>query len=122
MFGRVRPLHDLVHPQVSSIARNDGLLAVPRSGQIVFTEVVESFLREISFDAGYACLIHLRQYRGADVVMDPDRSYGHPIFDRAGVEVENVLGRIRAGEPLEVTAKDFGLRVPELRAALAVSA
>ena len=97
-------------------------LVVPRSGQIVFAEVVESFLREISFDAGYAGLIHLRQYKGADVVMDPDRSYGHPIFDRAGVEVENVLGRIRAGEPLEVTAEDFGLQVPELRAALAVSA
>lgn len=97
-------------------------LVVPRSGQIVFTEVVESFLREISFEAGYAGRIHLPRYRGADVVIDPDRAYGHPIFNRAGVEVENVLGRIRAGEPIEVTAKDFGLKVPELRAALAVSA
>jgi uncharacterized protein (DUF433 family) len=97
-------------------------LVVPRSGQYVFTEVVESFLREITFDAGYAGLIRLSQYRGADVVVDPTRGYGHPIFDRAGVEVENVVGRVRAGEPIEVTAKDFGLRVPELRAALALSA
>lgn len=97
-------------------------LVVPRSGQIVFTEVVESFLREITFNAGYAGLIHLRQYKGADVVIDPSRGYGHPIFDHAGVEVENVLGRIRAGEDVEVTARDFGLEVPDLRAALAVSA
>lgn len=97
-------------------------LVVPRSGQYVFNEVVESFLREITFDKGYAGLIRLRQYQGADVVLDPNRASGHPIFDRAGVEVENVLGRVRAGEPIEVTAKDFGLPVSELRAALALSA
>jgi uncharacterized protein (DUF433 family) len=98
------------------------LLVVPRSGQVVFTEVVEGFLRSINFDAGYAGQIHLRRYQGVDVVMDPQRSYGHPIFERAGVEVENVLGRLRAGEPVEVTARDFGLEVPELHAALAATA
>lgn len=98
------------------------LLVVPRSGQVVFTEVVEGFLRSINFDQGYAGRIHLRQYEGVDVVMDPQRGYGHPIFERAGVEVENVLGRVKAGEPIEVTARDFGLEVPELRAALAATA
>lgn len=97
-------------------------LVVPRSGKYVFNEVVERYLREVSFDEGFAGLIRLSQHEGADVVMDPSRGYGHPIFDRAGVEVENVLDRVRAGEPIEVTAKDFGLRVPELRAALALSA
>lgn len=97
-------------------------LVVPRSGQIVFTEVVESFLRDITFDDGFAGRIHLRKYSGADVVMDPLRGYGHPIFDRVGVEVENVISRVRAGEPIAVTARDFGLEEREVRAALAVGA
>lgn len=99
-------------------------LVVPRSGQRVFTRVVEQYLKEVQFDGGYASLIHLPRYRDAalDVVLDPSRAGGHPIFARAGVEVENVLGRIRAGEDPEETARDFDIPSDDLRTALALSA
>lgn len=101
-----------------------GQLVVPRSGQRVFTRAVEQYLKEVQFDRGYANLIHLPRFRdaGLDVVLDPRRAGGHPVFDRVGVEVDNVLGRIRAGDDLEVTARDFGVSADEVRTALALGA
>jgi uncharacterized protein (DUF433 family) len=97
-------------------------LLVPRSGQYVFNEVVAQYLKRIAFSDGYARLIRLENYGEAEVVLDPDRGYGHPIFAKAGVTVDNVLGAIRAGDSLEDTAEDYGLPVAELRDALSLSA
>lgn len=98
-------------------------LVVPRSGQHVFTEVVQDYLRTISFDPdGFAASIHPRRYADLAVVMDPRRSRGRPIFEQVGVSVDDVLARIHAGEDLEVTARDYGLPVPEVQAALALIA
>lgn len=99
-------------------------LLVPRSAQYVFNEVVEAYLRRITFSDGYARLIRLQDYGDADVVLDPTRAYGRPIFDRAGVAVENVFGALRGGDSIEDTAEDYGLEVEQLRNAwsLALSA
>ncbi|MEZ0493296.1 DUF433 domain-containing protein [Kineococcus sp. TBRC 1896] len=99
-------------------------LVVPRLGQRVFTRVVEQYLREVQFDDGYASLIWLPRYRDAhlDVVIDPQRAGGQPIFARTGVAVDNVLGRIRGGEDPEETARDFGIPSEDLRTALELSA
>lgn len=96
-------------------------LLVPRSGQYVFNEVVAHYLQRIAFSDGYARLIRLESYGEAEVVLDLDRGYGHPIFAKAGVSVDNVLGAIRAGDSLEETAEDYGLPVAELRDALSLS-
>ncbi len=105
-------------PEQVSVMR----LLVPRSGQYVFNEVVANYLQRIAFSDGYARLIRLENYGEAEVVLDPDRGYGHPIFAKAGVLVDNVLGAIRAGDSLEETAEDYGLPVAELRDALSLSA
>jgi uncharacterized protein (DUF433 family) len=99
-------------------------LIVPRSGQYVFREVVDQYLRQVTFNLqdGYAALIRLPQYREAEVVVDPCRAFGHPIFAKGGVRVDNVLGSIRAGESFEDVADDYGVPVSELRDAYALSA
>lgn len=97
-------------------------LLVPRSGQYVFNEVVAQYLKRIAFSDGYARLIRLENDGEAEVVLDPDRGYGHPTFAKAGVTVDNVPGAIRAGDSLEDTAEDYGLPVAELRDALSLSA
>lgn len=99
-------------------------LVVPRSNQYVFNEVVEAYLHRITFSDGFARLIRLQSYGDADVVLDPARGYGRPIFDRAGVTVDNVFGAIRAGDSIEDTAEDYGLEPGQLRNAwsLALSA
>jgi uncharacterized protein (DUF433 family) len=98
-------------------------LIVPRSGQYVFKEIVEHYLRQISFsDDNYASLIRLPQYQHANVVLDPKRGYGQPVFGNSGIRVADAIGPLRAGESFEAVAEDYGVPVSELRDALDLSA
>lgn len=98
-------------------------LIVPRSGQYVFKDIVEHYLRQISFsDDNYANVIRLPQYQHANVVLDPKRGYGQPVFGNSGTRVSDALGPLRAGESFETVAADFGVPVGELRDALDLSA
>ncbi|MGH7747137.1 MAG: DUF433 domain-containing protein, partial [Candidatus Dormibacteria bacterium] len=96
-------------------------LVVVRNNQRVFHEVVDTYLRRIEFAPdGWARVIHLPQYRTADVVVDPDRSFGIPIFARGAARVEVVLGRFKAGESVESLSEEFGIPPAELFDALRV--
>jgi uncharacterized protein (DUF433 family) len=98
-------------------------LIVPRSGQYVFKEIVEHYLRQISFsDDNYANLIRLPQYRHANVVLDPRRGYGQPVFGNSGTRVADAIGPLRSGESFEAVAADYGVPVSELRDVLDLSA
>lgn len=96
-------------------------LVVVRNHQRVFQEVVDAYLRRIEFAPdGWASVIHLPQYRAADVVVDPERSFGIPIFARGAARVEVVLGRFKAGESIEMLSEEFGVPPAELLDALRV--
>jgi uncharacterized protein (DUF433 family) len=96
-------------------ARSARQLVVARNDQLVFREVVDSYLRRIEFaQDAYARAIHLPQYRTADVVVDAERSFGIPIFARGAARVEVVLSRFKAGESIETLSEDFGVPVAEL--------
>jgi uncharacterized protein (DUF433 family) len=97
-------------------------LVVVRSGQRVFNEVVESYLRLVSFgEDGYARLIQLPAYGVAEVVVDPTRGFGQPIFSHGGARLEDALAMFRAGEPLDVVADEYGVPGPELEDAVRVA-
>lgn len=91
-------------------------LVVVRSGQRVFEKVIEEYLRRIEYDAsdGYARLIHVPAYRKAEVVVDPRRSFGAPIFERGAGRVEDVMQRFWAGESLDELADDYGVPPEQL--------
>lgn len=96
-------------------------LVVARNDQLVFREVVDSYLRRIEFATDdWARAIHLPQYRTADVVIDPERSFGIPIFARGAVRVEVVLSRFKAGESFDALSEEFGVPTDELLDALRV--
>jgi uncharacterized protein (DUF433 family) len=98
-------------------------LIVPRSGQYVFKELVQHYLQQISFaDDKYASLIRLPQYEHANVVLDPRRSYGQPVFGNSGIKVSDAIGPLRAGESFEAVSEDYGVPVSELRDALDLTA
>ena len=60
-------------------------LVVVRNGQRVFAETIEAYLRRIEYGPdGYASLIHVPTYERAEVVADPTRAFGVPIFERGG--------------------------------------
>jgi uncharacterized protein (DUF433 family) len=99
-----------------------GQLVVVRNGQRVFTEVIADYLKRIEYDStdGYARLIRLPEYR-SEVVCDPTRAFGRPIFARGGVRVSDVLDRFRAGESLNELSDDFGVPPADLEDALRVA-
>ena len=84
-------------------------LVVVRHGQRVFAEAVEQYLVNIEYGPDqYASLIHLPSYACAEVVADPLRSFGHPILERGGARVSDVLDRFWAGESLTELTDEFG--------------
>lgn len=93
----------------------EGDLVVARNHQGVFNEVVSEFLKSISYRDGFVSVIRLPAFESIDVVVDPHRNSGQPTVDRIGVGVEDVLSRVRAGEPLAEVGDDFGLSTRELR-------
>lgn len=110
------------------VAQRDGSLAetkelvVLRSGQRVFTEVVESYLTRITYGHdGYAALLHPPAYAHREVVVDPTRSFGQPIFVSGGARVDDVLDRFYAEESLAAVAADFGVPLADMEDAVRVA-
>lgn len=90
-------------------------LVVVRSGQRVFAEVIEHYLRRITYGVdGYAAMIRLPSYDRADVVADPTRAFGQPIFSHGAASVRGVLERFWAGEDIDTLSAEFGVPAPEI--------
>ncbi len=90
-------------------------LVVVRNGQGVISEVVRQQLERIEYAPdGYARLIRVPAYRKAEVVVDPERSFGAPILEHGGARVEDVLQRFWAGESLLDLEEEFGVPVSQL--------
>lgn len=91
LTDRVEVLFDYADCEGDAIVRR---LVVVRDGQHVFREVVQEYLQCVTFGAdGYASLIRLLAYGDANVVADPRRAFGQPIFADAGTRVEDVVDR-----------------------------
>jgi uncharacterized protein (DUF433 family) len=104
-------------------ARSARDLVVVRNQQRVFNETVDSYLRRIEFAADdRARLIHLPQYHGAQVVVDPERSFGAPIFAHGANRVEDVLAAFKAGEDLNTLSAEFGVPMADVLDVLRVAA
>jgi uncharacterized protein (DUF433 family) len=86
-------------------------VVVVRSDQRVLDVAVESWLRRIEFaEDGYARLLRLPAYRTAEVVVDPARGFGQPVFASGGARVEDALSMVRAGVDPDTVAAEY--RVP----------
>ncbi len=93
----------------------DQRLVVARNGQAVFREVVQDYLRFISFGQdGFATVLRLPQFTDTDVAVTPTINGGRPTIVSRGIAIDDVLGRVRAGEPLGEVAGDFGLRLDDV--------
>jgi uncharacterized protein (DUF433 family) len=97
-------------------------LVVVRNGQRVFVDVIREYLQRIQYGAdGYPELIRVPGYRHAEVVVDPTRAFGAPIFERGGARVEDVLERFWADESMDELADEFGVPVDQLEDVLRVA-
>ena len=90
-------------------------LVIVRKQQYVFAPVVERYLKLITYGSdGYPELVRLPVYPHAEVIVDPRRSFGQPIFARGGARVADALDRFLAGESLQDVAQEFGVPVSEV--------
>ena len=96
-------------------------LVVVRNGQRVFVDVIREQLQRIEFGAdGYANLIHVPSYK-SEVVCDPLRSFGRPIFVHGGTRVDDVIARFQTGESIEELTGEFGVSFADIEDALRVA-
>lgn len=97
-------------------------LVVVRNNQRVFAEVVARYLQRVEYAPdGYAQVIHLPQYRVAEVTVDPDHAFGRPRFVRGGAELDDVMDLFLAGESVDTVAAEFGLSRADVEDALRVN-
>lgn len=97
-------------------------LVVLRNGQRVFTDIVSEYLQRIDYaDDGYAKLLHLPGYQRRQVIVDPTRSFGQPVFTHGAAKVSDVMDRFHAGESLTDLSEDFGVPLDDLEDALRVA-
>jgi uncharacterized protein (DUF433 family) len=100
---------------------DDPALVVVRNGQHVFVDIVRNQLKRVEFDGeGLATRIHVPAYK-SDVLCDPKRSFGRPIFAHGGSRVEDVLSRFQSGESIGELTEEFGLTMEEIEDALRVA-
>ncbi len=97
-------------------------LVVVRNGQRVFNAIVAAYLQRLQFDTdGYVRLIRLPAYETAELVVDPRRGFGQPIFARGGARLEDALALFRAGETLDVVADEYGIPPEQLEDAVRIA-
>lgn len=97
-------------------------LVVIRNGQRVFAEVVQQYLRTITYDDGWVRRIRLPQFDTVHVQVDPDVNWGQPSLAGSGVRVQDIVSRIRAGEAPGAVAADFDLPMGDVRQLTAAAA
>ncbi len=139
-LDRLRDEHELHHALASQRLYTDGanvlydyarahddkqlrLLTVVSLGQRVFHEVIDRYLRRITYGPdGFASRMVLPITEGELLEVDPQRAFGQPIFLHGGARLIDVRGRVQAGEPVASVAADFGVPLDDIRAALAETA
>ncbi len=104
--------------EAAPLGTDEPHLVVVRNQQIVFHEVIQQYLRTITYRGGRVASIRLSQYR-APVAIDPLINFGQPTIISRGIRVADVVGRLRAGETPDDIADDYGLDIAEVRGLLA---
>ncbi|MGW4285841.1 hypothetical protein ACWEIK_02785 [Streptomyces sp. NPDC004673] len=86
---------------------------VLRNGQYVFREIVERYMKQISYDsdgvAGYANRVLLPGWEVAEIVVKPDVNFGQPYFAHNGTPLSLIEDALTQGVPYEEAAATQGL-------------
>lgn len=91
-----------------------------RDGQGVFAEVIESYLKFVSWRGSdrYPQRLTLKAYRGADVIIDPRFAFGQPVLKREKVRVDDILDAFWAGEGTLAIGQEFGVEPSDVEAVI----
>jgi uncharacterized protein (DUF433 family) len=98
------------------------LLTVVKTGQRVFHDVIDRYLKRIEYDGGWAARVILPITDEPILVADPARAFGQPVFLHGGARLVDVERRVAAGEDEQIVADDYGVPLTDMQAALAAPA
>ena len=86
--------------------------------QIVFADFIDRTLSKgIEFSNNEAS-VWFPKFPSKVIVLDPKRSFGRPIVNRVGIPTEVLFAAFEADEDYSIVARDFDLRVQEVKAAV----
>ena len=94
------------------------LLTVVHTGQRVFHEVIDEYLKRIHFGDEWATELILPVTDRHLLRVVPDVAGGDALFVEGGAPLSAVQSRAYAGEPIESIAADYGTPIEDIREAL----
>jgi uncharacterized protein (DUF433 family) len=101
----------------SRTSEGEGLMDA-RSGQMVMREIVEDYLQYVSWASdNYPNMLRLRSCEPSDVIVDPYRAFGQPLFKASRTRVRDVANMLAAGEDPQVVADEHGVSINDVRTA-----
>jgi len=86
--------------------------------QIVFAEFIDRTLSKGIEFSNREASVWFPRFPSRVVVLDPKRSFGRPIINRVGIPTEVLHAAFEADEDYSLVARDFDLRVKEVKAAV----
>ncbi|MFC4012636.1 DUF433 domain-containing protein [Nonomuraea purpurea] len=88
------------------------------TGQQVIREIVTDYLQYVvRAEDGYPAMLRLRHWAPSNIVVDPLRAFGQPIFEESRTRVADVAAMVRAEEDFEVIADELGVTLDDVRTA-----
>lgn len=88
---------------------DDNRLVVVRNGRAMFGEIVREHLKHVEYRDGFVGQLRIPRADGAAITVDPQINFGQPTLTQFGIRVDDIVGRLAAGEMIEDVAADFGL-------------
>jgi uncharacterized protein (DUF433 family) len=89
-----------------------------RDVQRVFDKIIRPFLRNVEFDSGKVPRRWWPRGKNRQVVLDPRRSFGHPIIFREGIPTTVLARSARANGSAEEVARWFQISSDSVREAI----
>ncbi|MFF2651457.1 DUF433 domain-containing protein [Streptomyces sp. NPDC058045] len=94
-----------------------GDLARAHDGQRPIREVIQDYLKYISWDDNYLpARLYLPKYEDIPVMIDPRYGWGTPVVEENKIQVDAILGLWQAGESLETVADEFDMTAEQVEA------
>jgi len=92
------------------------LVEMAGDAQVVMTECLRTYLRQIEFDPDTE---RANRWRPANsIIIDPERSFGQPIVTEGGVRTDILVEHYHAGDTINTIAAWYDLAEPEVEAAI----
>lgn len=98
------------------------LLVTVIDGQRVFHELILDYLKKIEFGDTWAKALVLPVTTEPLLRVEPAKGMGEPLFINGGAPLSIVTSRLLAGEPPSSVARDFDMRVSDVKEAARVFA